>query len=100
MVANGGDDEGLFRAAVLSCGSLVPTGDLSNQQRFFDIVLAGTGCSGAVDKLGCLRAVPAANLTAAAAAIPNLFDYPVRVMVVPELFQGSVLCLRPERRGY
>ena len=84
LVANGGDDEGLFRAAVLSCGSLVPTGDLSNQQRFFDVVSAGAGCAGAVDKLGCLRGVPAENLTAAAAAIPDLFDYPVRVIVSPE----------------
>ncbi|PIL25483.1 hypothetical protein GSI_13373 [Ganoderma sinense ZZ0214-1] len=76
LVANGGDDEGLFRAAVLSCGSLVPTGDLSEQQRSFDIVVEGTGCSGAADKLECLRGVPAENLTTAAAAIPNVFDYP------------------------
>ncbi|KAM5544420.1 hypothetical protein V8D89_002080, partial [Ganoderma adspersum] len=83
LVANGGDDKGLFRAAVLSCGSLLPTRDLSNQQRFFDIIVTSTGCSGAADKLGCLRAMPAENLTAAAAAIPNLFDYPVHVTWFP-----------------
>nr|VWO96436.1 Carboxylic ester hydrolase (EC [Ganoderma boninense] len=75
LVANGGNNEGLFHAAVLSCGTLLSTGDTSNQQRFFDSVVADTGCADAGDKLECLRRVPAESLAAAAATIPNIFDY-------------------------
>ena len=80
LVANGGDSEGLFRSAVLSCGSLLPTGDISDQQPSFDSVVAHIGCGNAIDKLNCLRGVPAENLTTAAALIPNinLFSYGVR----------------------
>ena len=78
LVANGGNNEGLFRAAVLSCGFLLPTGDISFQQPFFDSIAAYSGCAGARDKLGCLRGIPAENLTAAAASLPSFFGYKVR----------------------
>ena len=80
LVANGGDSEGLFRAALLSCGSLLPTGDISDQQPSFDSVVTHVGCGNAIDKLNCLRGVPAENLTTAAALISNinLFSYGVR----------------------
>ena len=86
LVANGGDNEGLFRAAVLSCGFLLPTGDISLQQPFFDSVAAYSGCAGARDKLGCLRRIPAENLTAAAASLPSFFGYKVRSYIAQELF--------------
>ncbi|KAM5544126.1 hypothetical protein V8D89_002175 [Ganoderma adspersum] len=75
LVANGGDKDGLFRAAVLSCGSLLPTGDISNQQPFFDSIAADAGCADSADKLECLRGILAENLTATAAAIPSFFGY-------------------------
>ncbi|KAM5544406.1 hypothetical protein V8D89_002066 [Ganoderma adspersum] len=75
LVANGGDNEGLFRAAVLSCGSLLPTGDISGQQLTFDSTVAYVGCADAMDKLECLRGVPADNLNAAATPVPNIFGY-------------------------
>ena len=77
LAANGGDNEGLFRAAVLSCGSLLPTGDVSTQQRTFDSTVAHVGCANAVDKLECLRGVPAEDLNAAATPVPNIFGYKV-----------------------
>ena len=77
LFANGGDNEGLFRAAVLSCGSLLPTGDMSSQQRTFDSTIAHVGCADAVDKLECLRRVPAEDLNAAATPVPNIFGYQV-----------------------
>ena len=80
LVANGGDHEGLFRAAVLFCGSLLPTGDISRQQSTFDSTVALAGCAGAKDKLECLRGIPAENLTAASAPVRNLFDYEVCVV--------------------
>ena len=77
LVANGGDTEGLFRAAVMAGGSLLPTGDTSKQQLCFDTVAAHVGCGAAEDKLQCLRGVPAANLTAATALTPSFLGYKV-----------------------
>ena len=77
LVANGGDNEGLFRAAVLSCGFQLPTGDISAQQPYFDSVVASVGCTTYEDKLDCLRTVPAENVTAAVASLPNFFGYNV-----------------------
>ena len=73
LVANGGDNEGLFRAAVLSCGSLLPTGDMSTLQPSFDGVVAHAGCTAAEDKLQCLRGLPVENFTAAGASVTSFF---------------------------
>ena len=78
MVANGGDNEGLFRAAAMSCGSVLPTGDIAVQQQYFDAVAAYVGCAGGEDKLECLRGVPAEDLVAAGAKLPSNFGYKVR----------------------
>ena len=77
MVTNGGDNEGLFRGAIMNAGSPVPTGDITELQQFYDQIVDHAGCSNATDTLDCLRNIPAANLTAAAATVPNLFDYTV-----------------------
>ena len=76
MVTNGGNTEGLFRGAVMSAGSPLPTGDVEELQPIYDQIVNAVGCNGAEDTLECLRQVPAANLTAAAATAPNLFGYP------------------------
>ncbi|KAM5544429.1 hypothetical protein V8D89_002089 [Ganoderma adspersum] len=75
MVANRGDNEGLFRAAAMSCGSVLPTGDITVQQQSFDAIAAYVGCVDAEDKLECLRRVPAEDLVAAGATIPGNFGY-------------------------
>ena len=79
MVTNGGDNEGLFRAAVLSCGSLLPTGDMSTLQPSFDSIVAHAGCAAAEDKLRCLRGLPVENFTAAAASVTSFFGDGVSV---------------------
>ncbi|KAI0326862.1 carotenoid ester lipase precursor [Cubamyces sp. BRFM 1775] len=75
MVANDGDNEGLFRGAIMNSGSPLPTGDIELQQSSYDTVVEHAGCAEADDTLECLRGVPADTLMAAAAAVPNLFDY-------------------------
>ena len=77
FVANGGDNEGLFRAGLMFCGSLLPTGDISAQQPYFESVVTSVGCATSEDKLDCLRTVPAENITAAVASLPNFFGYNV-----------------------
>ncbi|KAL1942493.1 hypothetical protein VTO73DRAFT_6095 [Trametes versicolor] len=76
MVTNGGDNEGLFRGAIMHAGSPLPTGDIETLQPFYDAVVEHAGCAAAEDTLACLRHVPADTLLTAAAAVPNLFDYP------------------------
>ena len=78
LFANGGDNEGLFRAGILFGGFTLPTGDISKQQPTFDALVARAGCAGAADKLECLRKIPAENFAAAAAPTPMAFDYEVR----------------------
>jgi len=58
MVLNNGNQEGLFRAAVMQSGSPAPFGDISKGQVYYDMMVEKTGCKGARDTLECLRKVP------------------------------------------
>lgn len=77
MVANKGNNEGLFRGAFMESGSPLPVGDITNGQPHFDAIASETGCSTAADKLECLRTVPYDNLTAAMNTSPGQFGYGV-----------------------
>ncbi|EIW58877.1 carotenoid ester lipase precursor [Trametes versicolor FP-101664 SS1] len=59
MAANGGDTEGLFRAAWMESGSLYSNGDIEELQPTFDFIASEAGCASAEDPLACLREVPA-----------------------------------------
>ncbi|TFK82846.1 alpha/beta-hydrolase [Polyporus arcularius HHB13444] len=76
MVTNGGDTEDLFRGAVMSSGSPVPTGDITHLQPQYDTIVEHVGCANSSDTLDCLRQVPADALLSAAATLPSFFDYP------------------------
>ncbi|KAI0351054.1 alpha/beta-hydrolase [Trametes cingulata] len=76
MITNGGDNEGLFRAAIMNSGSAPPTGDIELVQSAYDTVVEHTGCADSDDTLECLREVPMDTLLAASANVPNLFEYP------------------------
>ena len=75
MLANGGDTEGLFRAGIMSSGSPVPTGKITEPilQDTYDFVVEQVGCSGSSDTLQCLRTVSADALVAAANNTANIF---------------------------
>ena len=76
MLTNDGNTEGLFRGAIMNAGSPIPTGDIANQQPYYDTIVEHAGCANATDTLQCLREVPTESLLAAAATLPNLFEYP------------------------
>lgn len=80
MLTNDGNTEGLFRAGIMSSGSLVPTGDITDLQGTYDFVVDQVGCSGSSDTLACLRTVPADDLVAAANKTPGLTSYSVCFM--------------------
>jgi len=77
LVANGGNNEGLFRAAVMQSGSPPPYGDITEGQALYDTIVQETGCSGSSDTLQCLRALPFTVLKAAIDKSPGVFDFQV-----------------------
>ncbi|RPD58759.1 carotenoid ester lipase precursor [Lentinus tigrinus ALCF2SS1-7] len=70
LLLNGGNTEGLFRAGIMSSGSTIPTGDISDLQGTYNLIVDQVGCSNATDALACLRTVPAQNILAAANNTP------------------------------
>jgi acetylcholinesterase len=75
MVANGGNPEGLFRAAFMQSGSPIPAGDITLGQPYYDFLVERTNCSGSSDTLGCLRTAPYDKLKAAMLSTPSLYSY-------------------------
>ncbi|TBU41183.1 alpha/beta-hydrolase [Dichomitus squalens] len=75
LVTNGGNTEGLFRAAFMQSGSPIPIGDITEGQIVYDQLVEVTLCSGAADTLQCLREVPYEVLKAAIDNTPGLFSY-------------------------
>lgn len=72
----GGNNEGLFRGAILQSGAPVPVESEIRGQRSFDVVAKGTNCYTALDKIACLRAVPYEKLHAAISKYLLLFTLP------------------------
>ncbi|KAK9777706.1 putative Carboxylic ester hydrolase [Seiridium cardinale] len=60
LLAYGGRDDGLFRAAILESGSPVATlvTNASSWDPYYDNITAALNCSSAADSLACLRQVP------------------------------------------
>ncbi|KAJ8454773.1 hypothetical protein ONZ45_g19172 [Pleurotus djamor] len=77
MVANNGNNEGLFRGAFMQSGSPIPVGDITHGQPYYDAIVRDAGCSGSRDTLACLRTVPYSTLKSAIANTPSLFSYQV-----------------------
>lgn len=77
MITNGGNTEGLFRAAWMESGSAFPSGNSSKIQPTFDFIVSETGCSSARDSLACLREVPVEKITAAMDKTPTFLSFQV-----------------------
>ncbi|OCH85829.1 carotenoid ester lipase precursor, partial [Obba rivulosa] len=65
MLTNGGNTEGLFRAAFMESGSALPFGSVVEEQTLYDALVAAVGCAPTDDTLECLREVPYAQLQTA-----------------------------------
>ena len=68
----------MFRAGIMSSGSSVPTGDITELQGTYDFVVDQVGCSGSNDTLACLRTVSTDSLLAAANNTPSFIGFSVR----------------------
>ncbi|SRR5260221_8803475 len=106
MVLNNGNNEGLFRAAVMQSGSPGPFGDIEHGQVFYDFMVKETGCQGAPDTLECLRKVPYDTYKRATDAAPGIVGYRVRAyltlspreLVHDRLAGHCVTLVAPSRR--
>ena len=81
MLANNGNNEGLFRAAIMNSGGPPPTGDITETQSTFDFIVDQVGCSSASDKLACLRGVDIDTLMDAVNQTPTVISYAVSFLV-------------------
>ncbi|CAA7261545.1 unnamed protein product [Cyclocybe aegerita] len=97
MLANGGNTEGLFRAAFMQSGAPVPVGDITHGQQYYDALVQETGCARSADTLQCLRTVPYATLKEAINNSPGIFDYQsLRLAWLPRA-DGVFLVDHPQR---
>ncbi|KAH9855288.1 carotenoid ester lipase precursor [Lenzites betulinus] len=75
MITNGGNPEGLFRAAWMESGSAFPSGDITKVQSTFDFIASEVGCASARDVLSCLRGVPMTSIKAAMDQTPTVISF-------------------------
>ncbi|KAG6812180.1 hypothetical protein H0H92_004048 [Tricholoma furcatifolium] len=74
MITNDGNNENLFRAAVMQSGSVIPVGSIENAQKYYDTIVNGTNCADAEDTLDCLRTVPYTTLQEAINKVPGVMQ--------------------------
>lgn len=78
LVTNQGDNEGLFRSAIMQSGSPQNAMDSSSCQWHYDRLVSDLGCSGADDTLDCLRDLPYEKLKQGVEDMsPGMFGYQV-----------------------
>ncbi|KAJ7713986.1 carotenoid ester lipase precursor [Mycena metata] len=75
MVTNGGNNEGLFRAAIMDSGAPLWLGSITHGQQYYDQIVKDVGCARSQDTLDCLRNAPFEALMSATNSTPNLFVY-------------------------
>jgi carboxylesterase type B len=78
MLLNNGNQERLFRGAIMQSGAPIPVGDIEQGQQYYDFMVEETGCSHERDTLDCLRNVPYTTYQRAMDASPNILSYQVR----------------------
>lgn len=77
MLLNGGNNEGLFRAAFMESGAPIPVGSYTHGQKYYDAIVKQTGCLNQTDTLDCLRNAPYNTLMGAIVEQPDKLDYQV-----------------------
>jgi carboxylesterase type B len=81
MALYGGDNtykgKALFRGAIMNSGSVIPADlvDGPKGQHIYDTVVAAAGCTGAADRLACLRSLDYATFHNAVNSVPSSVGY-------------------------
>ncbi|KAF8879078.1 carotenoid ester lipase precursor [Gymnopilus junonius] len=96
LVVNNGNPAGLFRGAFMESGSPQASPDITLQQKFFDMIVNNTGCTGASDPIQCLRSVPFNQLGAAINKVPGfLTESSIQLAFQPSV-DGQFLTRDPQ----
>ena len=74
MLVNDGNNEGLFHAAFMESGAVLPVGDLTNGQEVYDAFVKNAGCQNSTDTLQCLRQASFASIKQAIDASDSFFS--------------------------
>ena len=88
MLVNKGDQEGLFRGAIMQSGGPIPVGDIDHPsgQEVYDTFVKNAACDNSPDTLECLRRAPYLRLKYAMDLTPDFFAYQVcRSPILPWL---------------
>ncbi|KAI0306653.1 Alpha/Beta hydrolase protein [Multifurca ochricompacta] len=96
MLANKGNQEGLFRGAIMQSGGPIPVGDIENGQRYYDFMVERTGCRGSNNTLECLRRIPYNTFKHAMDESPNFFAYQGLVLAWVPRVDGVFLTEPPQ----
>ncbi|KAI0298095.1 carotenoid ester lipase precursor [Multifurca ochricompacta] len=88
LVTNKGNQEDLYRGAIMHSGGQIPVGDIENGQQYYDFMVEKTGCKTAKNTLDCLRRAPFKTFKSAMDESPNFFAY-----------QGVILAWLPRVDG-
>lgn len=75
LIANNGNNEGLFRAAIMESGSAIPVLDASGGQNEYDALAAATGCKSASNSFSCLQNLPFNQLLNGINTLPFIFAF-------------------------
>ncbi|KAI9447105.1 carotenoid ester lipase precursor [Russula earlei] len=75
MLVNKGDQEGLFRGAIMQSGGPIPVGDIEDGQEHYDELVKNAGCDKSTDTLECLRLIPYDRFKYAMDLSPDFFAY-------------------------
>ncbi|KAH9060190.1 carotenoid ester lipase precursor [Lactarius vividus] len=97
MLANGGNTEGLFRAAFMQSGSPTPIGDITNGQKYYDFLVSRTNCTTSSDTLACLREAPYEVLQSAMDSTPALFSFQSLALAWQPRADGVFLTDHPQK---
>jgi hypothetical protein len=90
MLVNRGDQEGLFRGAIMQSGGPIPVGDIEHGQLYYDILVKNAACDKSPDTLECLRSIPYGRFKYAMDLSPNFFAYEVNAYAMPMII-GQIL---------
>ncbi|UZJ57601.1 hypothetical protein CBS101457_006921 [Exobasidium rhododendri] len=95
LLLNDGDNEGLFRGAMMFSGSPIRLSPQSRGQSQFDDAVSYCGCSAAADKLACLKVAPYACLHEWGQSQPNFISYNGMAFPFTPRPDGNILTASP-----
>ncbi|PCH36159.1 sterol esterase [Wolfiporia cocos MD-104 SS10] len=97
MILNGGDNQGLFRGAIMESGSPPALQNYTDAQPYYDALIEHVGCTEELDTLACLRHAPYHKIMAGVNVTPDLASYQSLDLAWQPRLDGDMLVRNPMR---